>query len=328
MKKLISLVMAMVFALGIAGCAGAPASSSSAAQESKPESSSVVSSSSSAAATSKPTIDPSGASVNIPDSIDSIVCLSPAVNEVLAAVGMGDKIVAYDTQSVGLEGLPADVPTLDMLKPDMEMLTVLKPDVLFVSNMTFYDQSNPYEQLMQQGVCVLCVPSAASIADIQESVRFIASAVGKAEEGETLVSEMQQEIDRIAALGKTITEKKSVYFEIGAAPNLYSFGSGVFLNEMLELIGAENVFAEQEGWIAVEGESVAAANPDVILTNVNYVEEPVAEILSRDGWAGVSAVQNSQVYYIDNMSSSLSNHNIVKALDEMAKAVYPDVYGK
>ena len=328
MKKLISLGMAMVFALGIAGCAGAPASSSSAAQQSKSESSSVVSSSSSAAATSKPTVDPSGASVSIPDSIDSIVCLSPAVNEVLAAVGMGDKIVAYDTQSVGLEGLTADVPTFDMLKPDMEMLAVLKPDVLFVSNMTFYDQSNPYEQLMQQGVCVLCVPSADSIADIQESVRFIASAVGEAEKGETLVSEMQQEIDRIAALGKTITEKKSVYFEIGAAPNLYSFGSGVFLNEMLELIGAENVFAGQEGWIAVEGESVAAANPDVILTNVNYVEEPVAEILSRDGWAGVSAVQNSQVYYIDNMSSSLSNHNIVKALDEMAKAVYPDVYGE
>ena len=41
----------------------------------------------------------------------------------------------------------------------------------------------------------------------------------------------------------------------------------------------------------------------------------------------MSAIQNKQVYYIDNMSSSLSNHNIVKALDEMAKAVYPDAYG-
>lgn len=108
---------------------------------------------------------------------------------------------------------------------------------------------------------------------------------------------------------------------------MYSFGRGVFLNEMIELIGAENILADQEGWLAVEGETVASANPDVILTNVNYLDDAVGEILSRSGWEGVSAIQNKQVYYIDNMSSSLSNHNIVKALDEMAKAVYPDAYG-
>ena len=109
---------------------------------------------------------------------------------------------------------------------------------------------------------------------------------------------------------------------------MYSFGSGVFLNEMIELIGAENILADQEGWLRVEGETIAEANPDVILTNVNYLEDPVGEILSRSGWEGMSAIQNKQVYSIDNMSSSLGNQNIVKALDQMAKAVYPDVYGE
>lgn len=327
MKKLVSLVMALVLAVSLAACGAAPAESAPAASAPGSASSAAPESSSVPAEGAKPTTDPSGASVTIPDTINSIVCLSPEVNEVLAALGCADKIVAYDTQSIGLEGLPADVPTFDMMTPDMERLTALKPDVLFVSNMTLYDQSNPYQQLMDMGVSVLCVPSADSIADIADSLKFIAGAMGKSAEGEALVADMQKEIDRIAAIGKTITEKKKVYFEIAAAPNLYSFGSGVFLNEMIELIGAENVLADQQGWLAVEAETVAAANPDVILTNVNYIEDAPAEILSRSGWQGVNAVKNKQVYYIDNMASSLSNHNIVKALDEMAKAVYPEAYG-
>lgn len=324
MKKLIAFFLALTMAVSMAGCAGSSAADSSEKTES---SAPTASSEASAPEASKPTTDPSGAEMSIPDSIDSIVCLSPAVNEVLIALGVGDSLVAYDTQSVGLEGIPADLPTLDMMQPDMETLASLKPDVLFVSNMTLYDQENPFQQLIDMGVCVLCVPSANSIAEIESSLSFIAAAVGKSAEGDALIGGMQAELDRIAAIGESITEKKTVYFEIGAAPNLYSFGSGVFLNEMIELIGAENILADQEGWLAVEGETVASANPDVILTNVNYLDDAVGEILSRSGWEGVSAIQNKQVYYIDNMSSSLSNQNIVKALDEMAKAVYPDAYG-
>ena len=322
MKKILSLILALAMAASVAGCAAQPASGSASA----PASVSAPSSAVSAPAAEKPTTDPSGAEVNIPDEIGSVVVLAPSIAETLVALGCGDLIVGYDAQSVGLEGLPADVPTFDMMQPDMEQLAALKPDVLFVSNMTLYDQTNPYQQLMDMGVCVLCVPTADSIAAIQEDIAFIAAAMGKTAEGDTLIADMQAELDRIAAIGATVTDKKSVYFEIGAAPSMYSFGSGVFLNEMIELIGAENVLADQEGWLAVEAETIVAADPDVILTNVNYIDDPVAEILGRSGWEGMSAVKDQQVFYIDNMASSLSNHNIVKALDQMAKAVYPDLF--
>ena len=322
MKKILSLILALAMAASVAGCAAQPASGSASA----PASVSAPSSAVSAPAAEKPTTDPSGAEVNIPDEIGSVVVLAPSIAETLVALGCGDLIVGYDAQSVGLAGLPADVPTFDMMQPDMEQLAALKPDVLFVSNMTLYDQTNPYQQLIDLGVCVLCVPTANSIAAIQEDIAFIAAAMGKTAEGDTLIADMQAELDRIAAIGATVTDKKSVYFEISAAPSMYSFGSGVFLNEMIELIGAENVLADQEGWLAVEAETIVAADPDVILTNVNYIDDPVAEILGRSGWEGMSAVKDQQVFYIDNMASSLSNHNIVKALDQMAKAVYPDLF--
>ena len=107
---------------------------------------------------------------------------------------------------------------------------------------------------------------------------------------------------------------------------MYSFGNNVYLNEMIELIGAENILADQEGWITVEGETVAAANPDVIFTNVTYTDDPVQEILDRDGWAGISAIKNKSVYTVDNNASSQPNHNIIKAMRQMAEILYPDYY--
>ena len=105
-----------------------------------------------------------------------------------------------------------------------------------------------------------------------------------------------------------------------------SFGTGTFLDEMITLIVAKNVLADQQGWVSVTEEDAVAANPDVILTSVNYVDDAVGEILSREGWQDVTAVANKDVYYIDNGASSLPNQHVVDALVEMAKAVYPDAY--
>lgn len=280
------------------------------------------------ASVSRSTVDPSGVEITVPEEIDSIVVLAPSITETVIALGDRDKIVAYDVSSVGLEGLPADKPVLDLVNPDMEQLVALNPDLLLVSNLSLYDAENPYQKLIDLGVCVACIPSGDSIEDIQSDIRFIADVLGKSKEGEELIGRMQEEIDNISEIAKTITEKKTVYFEISAAPYMYSFGNGVFLNEMIELIGAENILADQEGWLSVGEESVVAANPDVILTNVNYIDNPTQEIMDRSGWDALTAVQNGDVYYIDNMASSLPNQNIVNALQQMAEAVYPEYYGK
>ena len=278
--------------------------------------------------TQLPTVDPSGAKISVPEQIDSIVVLAPSLAEMVVALGHGNQIVAYDTASIGLEGLAADLPALDTVNPDMEQLLALHPDVLMVSNLSLYDAENPYQQLIDNGVCVVCVPTSDSIAGIQSDIAFVAAVLDESVKGEEIIAQMQQEIDRITDIAKGITEKKAVYFEISAAPYMYSFGTGVFLDEMIVLIGAENILADQAGWLSVGEESVVSANPDVILTNVNYIDNPVQEIKDRGGWDALTAVQNDAVYYIDNMASSLPNQNVVKALNQMAEAIYPEYYGK
>ncbi len=276
-----------------------------------------------------PTTDPSGAAITIPDQVDSVVALAPSICETLAALGLEEKIVGYDLQSVGLAGLPENVPTFDTVNPDVEQLTALAPDMLLVSSLSLYDQEAPYQPLIAAGVCVICVPTSESIENVRSDIRFLAAALRVPEEGERVVKEMDAELDRISATVSDIPEeeRKSVYFEISPAPYLYSCGSDTYLHEMIELAGGRNVLADQSGWLPVEGETVVAADPDVIFTNVNYMDAPVEEILGREGWAGMSSVTDKNVYYIDNMASSLPNQNIVKAVEQMAQALYPERFG-
>lgn len=325
MKKWIALLTAGALALSLAAC-GTPAGSGTSSAAASSETASEVPSE--AAPAEKPTEDRSGAPISLPDEIDSIAVMAPSIAETVVDLGCGDLITAIDTQTeaYALEGVPAGLPAFDMQAPDTEALAALEPDVVFVSGVSVIEGENMFQPLVDMGVCIVSIPTSNSIAAVEEDIAFLATCLGRAEEGRQIVSDMQAEIDAIAAIGETVTDRKTVYFEISAAPYCYSFGEGVFLNEMIDLIGAENVLAGQEGWLSVEEESVVSANPDVILTNVNYIEDPVGEILARPGWEGVTAVQNGDVCTIDNKTSSLPNENIVQALKKMAKAVYPDLY--
>lgn len=270
--------------------------------------------------------DPAGNEIIVPEETNKIISMAPSITEVLVDLGFGDKIIAVDTNSKDLPGLPDDIPHIDMMAPDVEQLIALNPDIVLASTITMSGGSDPLTQLKDMGITLAYIPSSDSIEGIYSDLMFIAKVLNVEEEGQALVDAMKEKIEEIKEIGESITSRKSVYFEIAAAPDLYSFGKGVFLDEMIEIIGAENVLGNEEGWISVSGETIVAANPDVIITNVNYIENPVDEIKSRSGWENINAIKNDEVYYVDNMSSSLPNHNIIRALEEMAKAVYPDEY--
>lgn len=277
--------------------------------------------------TKKTVTDREGNEVTIPTKIERIVSTAPSNTEVLVDLGVADKLVCVDNYSEGIEGLNKDVEKMDFSAPDAEAIIGLEPDIIIASG---YNKSgsadDPFKAVSDAGISVVYIPSSNSINGIYKDIEFLASIVNAEDEGEKIISNMKKEISEIAEKGKTIKDKKTVYFEIGPAPTLYSIGKDTFVNEMISLIGAENIFKDEESWISPTEESVLDANPDVILTNVNYVDDPVSEIIGRQGWDSITAVKNKDVYSIDADSSSRPTPNIIKALKEMAKAIYPDVY--
>ena len=276
--------------------------------------------------TKLPATDRAGNEISIPDQINRIISISPANTEILIELGFADKIIAADEYSKDIKGLPKGIPLFDMMAPDAEQMVALEPDIIYTTGMVLAEGNDPYKPIKDMGICVAYVPASISIEGIYEDILFLAKSLGADSKGADLVNSMISKIEEIEEKGKTIENNKTVYFELAESPNLYSFGTGVFLNEMIEIIGAENVLADYDMWISISEENVIASNPDVIITNVDYIENPVDEIKSRSGWENVKAVKSDQVYYVDNYATSHPNHNIITGLEQMAKAIYPDLY--
>jgi iron complex transport system substrate-binding protein len=68
-------------------------------------------------------------------------------------------------------------------------------------------------------------------------------------------------------------------------------------------------------------------NPDVIVTTYGYyVKNPVDQVLTRKGWETVNAVKNKHVVDVDSDRVTRTGPRIVEGVEDLAKAVYPDIF--
>lgn len=255
-----------------------------------------------------------------------IVSLAPSNTEILVDLGFGDALVGVDTWSADITGLPADLALFDFMALDAEELIALAPDFVFTHGISFVDGADPLSALSEVGIAVVHIPSSTSIAEIKSSIAVIANALDASAAGDLMISEMEEAIAEIQAIAETIEDPLRVYFEISPAPYMFTTGNGSFLHEMIELVGAVNVFAGEDSWFQVADEAILAENPDVILTNVDFLPDPLDEIVGRPGWDALSAVQEGRLHEIPQNFSSRANHNIVHALWAMALAIYPQYF--
>lgn len=270
--------------------------------------------------------------IKIPENIEKIVSISPTTSDILADLGMGKKIIALDDYSIKTphiaDKLKDEVVVTKLLYPDMEEIVAMKPDIVFVSTMSKVDGLDPFRLLKNVGIPVIYVTISESVDEIKENIMLVGKITKTEEKAKLLIDNMEKELSSIAAIGKTITNKKRVYFEIQAPPAIYTFGEGVFLNEIIQIIGAENIFKKEHSWIAVSSESIVLLNPDVIITSVEEKYNTREAIQKRNGWDKINAIKNDEIYYMNPQYISVPTHNVVHAIKDMAKKLYKEEYGK
>jgi len=271
--------------------------------------------------------DRAGRQVTISGPINRIVSTAPSNTEIIVDLGMAHKLVAIDRHSANIDGIPEGLPLLDFFFPDAEVILGLQPDIIIASGHNPTGAGDdPFRLLSEAGIPVVYIPMSRSIDDIYIDIAFIAGLLQAQENGKELIRLMQAEIAEITRMVPYIETPRTVYFEISPPPEMMTFGRNSFIDDMISAIGAQNIF-ENENWLVSPGaEAIISRNPDVILTNVGWIEDPVGDIKTRPGFNHIDAVINNRVYQIDNDSSVRASARIVLALRQMARAVYPELH--
>ncbi len=264
--------------------------------------------------------------VTIEKKPEKIISLIPSNTEILYALGAGDEVVGVSEN----DNYPEDVKDKEQvagLELNIEKIISLKPDLVLAHGSAGDMWESGLKQLEDSGITVLVVHNAESFDEVYDTIDFIAKATGHTEEASDIIKDMKVKLDEIEkkAAGIKEDDQKSVFVEISPAPEIYAAGKNTFMDEMLKTINAKNS-VQEEGWPMINEEAIIKMNPEVIIVNYNYVDNAVDQVLDREGWQDVAAIKDKQVYTVDENLVSRSGPRIVEGVEELAKAVYPDVF--
>lgn len=252
---------------------------------------------------------------------------SPSVTEILYELGLKDKIIAMDKNSDVKELNDMKIPKVSFYQIDTESIFSLKADLIILSTFNRADREDFIEFMKKKGTDVIYISDIKSIEDIYSCIREIGEKTERELKAEKIILRMEKEINEVRKVSKNIEKKKKVYFEISPFPSMYTFGKAVFMNEMLEIAGVENIFNDKNGWFIPSLEVIAARNPDIIFTSTYQVEDPIKEIIDRGNWNIVKAVRERRIYTISKeaVRPSIRITEVIKKISEIS---YPEYYKK
>lgn len=254
---------------------------------------------------------------------ETVISLQPSNTEILFALGMKDKIVGvteydhYPQEASEIERIS------DTINIDAERIIELDPDVVIAYTIGEEDQLKSLEDL---GIPVFVIQSAASFDDVYGDIAQISEVMGVKELGEQTIHAIRSQLKDVEEKLQGLEDQKKIYFEISPSPDIYTTGANTFQQEFFDYAGVKNLFDDQEGWIKLTEEEAIQQNPEIIITTVNYVEDPIAEIKSRAGWEQIEAIQTDRVYQLDADIMSRPGPRIAEAVELLAETAYPELF--
>ena len=267
--------------------------------------------------------DMTGREITLDAPADRIVALTASDCEILYALGAGDKLVGRGEYC----DYPAEVfevPSVQSgYETNIEQIIELKPDVLVMATMA--QTVEQVEQLENAGIKVV-VSDAQNIEGVYTAINMLGTLTGKTAEATTIVDSMKKTFDEVSA--KAGEESAgSIYFEVSPLQyGLWTAGKGTFMDEIANMLGLKNAFADVEGWAEISEEQVIERAPDYILTITMYFGEgptPEEEILSRAGWENIPAVKNKKILNLQNNELSRPAPRLADA----ARMLYDLIHG-
>ncbi len=263
--------------------------------------------------------DMHGRDIVLTEPVTRIVALTPADCEILCAIGCEDALVGrgkYCDYPESILELPA-LATGDNL--NVEEILALEPQVVLMSDM---NQTDEQVKLLEENGVQVVISETTDIEGVYTAIRMIGALMGRDAEAEAVIADMQATFEYIASVSEP--SDKTIYFEVMPLEwGLWSAGANTFMHELAGICGMQNAFADIDGWQEVSEEQVIERDPDYVVLVTGMGETAVDEVLGREGWSDMKAIQNEAVYNADSYAMTRPGPR----LKEAAIALYEFLYG-
>ena len=240
-----------------------------------------------------------------------IISLSTTHTEIIQSLEAQDTLIGVDAFSE----VDFPVQRIDAYTVTAEELAPLNPDMVIIA----FDFNGIVEGLESQEINYVLLPPAKNFEDVYSQISTIGEIVNKKGEASSKVRDMKLEINRI--LDDANYEDVSVYHEIGYSYGIYSVNSDSLIGEIYNALGVVNIANSEEdpfgsGYPALSEEMVIDSNPDyIVVGHSDYLNK---DLSIREGWGNISAVESSNVYFLDDTLASNWGTTTVQLVEELS----------
>ncbi|MFJ5769491.1 ABC transporter substrate-binding protein [Psychrobacillus sp. NPDC093180] len=271
--------------------------------------------------------DAVGNEITLEEAPKTIVSMIPSNTEILFALGLNEEIVGVnDYDNYPEEALEKE--KIGGQEFNVEKILSMNPEIVFAHESMLGIGEAGLQQLRDAGVKVFVVKNATDFNETYTTIEQIGRATGKLEEAQKIVEDMKAKVEEVKEKVAKVETKKTVFVETTDVPEVYTPGKGTFMQEILDMVNAENIAADQEGWFMISPEEIVSRNPDVIIVMYSYVDGIVDSVKARDGFDTITAVQNDAVVQVDENLTSRTGPRLADGLEEIAKAIYPEAFSE
>lgn len=262
--------------------------------------------------------DDFGDPIRVPVAAPSrVVSLNPATTETFFALGAGPRLIGRTTFDLWPDSARL-VPDLgNGINPNVEAILGARPDlvVLYASQ----DNRAAAARLTGAGVNTLSLKND-HIADFARTTMLLGAILHDTVRAATVRDSVQRTLRRVEMATRGVSRPK-VFWHIWDAP-LITVGSGSFMDELVNIAGATNVYRVIHGPSGeITLEDVARRDPDFILAG------PVgARAIAADArWKIVRAAREKKVLVVDTMLVARPAVRLGEAAVSLARLIHPEV---
>ncbi len=232
--------------------------------------------------------------VELPDRVERIVSLSPAITDTLVMLGLRDKIVGVSAFCPAyvreVKGLPIVGSYLDV---KWSLLEELKPDIVLLG---LGVQSSIARELLGRGYHVYTLPLPTSVAGILDNTLRIGFATNSYSSALKIYLES---IKQLAKIMEKTMEKPRVYVEVWVGePRTIGYTS--FIHDAVTIAGYENIYGwNSEPYPVPDYKYVLNEEPDYVIIAREVYAPPINMILEKNGLDKLEAVRKGKLIVLD-----------------------------
>ena len=249
-----------------------------------------------------------------------LICLSPAITELLYLLDAQDQIIANTIYCNVPEASQSKVKVGTMTHANVEKIIYMRPDLVIVSPLSSKKQIRILEA---QGIRILMKENPQSFEAMCRLTLEMGRVVGKGEAAAALVAQARKDVAVVEARTRNLP-KKRVFIQIGLKP-LKTVNKEMFINEYIKLAGGINIAENEPSWV-YSRENVIKADPDIILV-ATMGSAKKARLEQQQRWKAFSALQAStkeQIFILDpDIICSPTPVSFARGLEAVAKIIHP-----